>query len=491
MRENRIFPGLRDWDASLFRASLVKCGFHPKGLESIGIPERWRGSSMPRAALAGHLPAGSPIETLIRLFILGDPVDGALALRALGDAIHELPGLGLLETGGGNVRSIYQICPVEDGWIAADFPAARTLDHPDFVMGIGPSSIQLATLAQPRPGGRALELASGIGWLAGHLSKTGMSVVATDLNSRALDLGEFSAKLRNIGGVDFRAGEGYSAVKGERFDLIVSNPPYVQSPGGPMVYREAPAGDSICARLLRDTPSHLSMGGIAVVLINWTHAGDSDWKDAPLSWVDPVGVRRWLFQSDCLSPADYAWKWISSDPAFSGEEALMSEMKRWLSHFQATGARRVSGGFMVLQRCEPGTEWTRADSRSAESVMMGAGGELARVVSNTTWLETSPDLLETRFLVPDGVSAEVRMSLGSGGWGRSTIRLTSASRLSYDGQVDENILRLLELLRAGNTPAAMVEEIRAKPEFAAVPDLADRIASLVHELVYHGVILPG
>ena len=37
-------------------------------------------------------------------------------------------------------------------------------DADDYVMGVGPSSILLGSLA-PRVPGRALELASGIGWL--------------------------------------------------------------------------------------------------------------------------------------------------------------------------------------------------------------------------------------------------------------------------------------------------------------------------------------
>lgn len=82
------------------------------------------------------------------------------------------------------------------------------------------------------------------------------------------------------------------------------------------------------------------------------------------------------------------------------------------------------------------------------------------------------------------------MSLHDGGWVRDTIRLTSPARLSYDGQIDENILRLLAVVRDGGTPADMVDEIRSRPEFAAIPDLPERIAALVRELVSHGMLVP-
>jgi hypothetical protein len=72
-----------------------------------------------------------------------------------------------------------------------------------------------------------------------------------------------------------------------------------------------------------------------------------------------------------------------------------------------------------------------------------------------------------------------------------TIRLASPSRLSYKGQFDENIMRLLAIAREGKKPSAMVAEIREKPEFAGISDLEERIAGLVRELVSHGMLVPG
>jgi len=221
------------------------------------------------------VPERSPVNSLIRLFTLGDPLDGERTLQALGDAVHGLLEIGFLEAGGGFVRSRYQICPVGESWFVCDFHHRQAEDVDDYVMGIGPSSILLSSLAQLVTG-RALELASGIGWLSGNLAKACIPVVASDLNARALDLGRFSALLIGIGGVDFRQGDGFSTVAGEKFNLIVSNPPYVQSPGGSMTYKEAPAGDPICARHLREISNYLAPGGIAVVLINWTQATDED-----------------------------------------------------------------------------------------------------------------------------------------------------------------------------------------------------------------------
>jgi hypothetical protein len=36
----------------------------------------------------------------------------------------------------------------------------------------------------------------------------------------------------------------------------------------------------------------------------------------------------------------------------------------------------------------------------------------------------------------------------------------------------------------------MVREIQSKPEFAAIPDLEERITGLVRDLVSHGMLIP-
>ncbi len=490
MAATGLWKNLAAWDPTPLRKALHEGGFQHESFAALGLPEHWLRAAVPRAALLGYAAEGSPVETLLRLFTLGDAVEGELALHVLGEAIHGLLELGFITAGGGVVRSYYQLCPVGSGWIACDFQYRQQEDCSDYVMGVGPSSVLLASLTPRNLPGRALELASGIGWLAGNLSESGMAVVATDLSLRALDLGRFAARLNGTEGIDFRHGDGFSTVVGECFDLIVANPPYVQSPGGNMTYRESPAGDPICARLLREIPQHLTPGGLAVILINWTHADDKDWEQAPLSWSPAAGTRRWLFRSECASPTDYAWKWIAGDLRFLGEEKALAEMKRWQAWYRETGVQRVSGGFMVIQKCALGSEWTRTDSRTTADIGTFAGAEILRIFQNETWLTTDPPLLDSFFTVPEGVLVEAQMSLGPVGWNRDTLRLTSPDRLSYDGQVDENILRLLALAREGRCPNAMLAEILAKPAFASVPDISERITGLVRELVSHGLLVP-
>src|SRR5688572_3635860 len=81
---------------------------------------------------------GTPLETLIRLFILGVTVDEAAAQGALAPmTVEEWLGLGLLERDAGGVRASLQVRCYEDLLVAWDFSlGARGVLARDYVMGI-------------------------------------------------------------------------------------------------------------------------------------------------------------------------------------------------------------------------------------------------------------------------------------------------------------------------------------------------------------------
>ena len=119
---------------------------------------------------------------------------------------------------------------------------------------------------------RLVDLGTGSGIVAISLALESPSaiVAAVDLSKEAISVARNNAG-RLGARVDFRAGDWYGPLAGERFDLIVSNPPYVADgdphlsldglPCEPQMALTAGADGLDCIRrIVADAPAHLNPG---------------------------------------------------------------------------------------------------------------------------------------------------------------------------------------------------------------------------------------
>ncbi len=319
----------------------------PEAVAALG-----RNSTIPaRRALAG---ARDPLATLIRLWLLQQPV----ALDDAAAALGELAPLdALLERRGDEVRALVDIRPyaVEgllDGWICSDL--IPTLDgrngatRPDFVLGLSPASTTLAQLTIRRPGGSALDLGTGCGVQSLHLAASADRVVATDLNPRAIALAGVTALLNDVS-LDLRLGSLYEPVAEERFDLIVTNPPYVMSPptGERLVYREGTmTGDGLVQQVVTRGAAHLNPGGVLQVLGNWAIT-DQPWEERLRGWIDPTGCDALVLERERLDPAEYVEIWLA-DAGLAGAPDYAQRYDAWLNYFAELGIVGVGMGWLAL-----------------------------------------------------------------------------------------------------------------------------------------------
>ncbi|MBK7900299.1 MAG: peptide chain release factor N(5)-glutamine methyltransferase [Azonexus sp.] len=130
----------------------------------------------------------------------------------------------------------------------------------------------LVGMAEPH----ILDLGTGSGVIAVTLAleRPGARVVAVDLSPEALVVAADNAAALGAA-VDFRAGDWYGPLPGERFDLVVANPPYIEfddphldhdglpfEPQGALTDGVA-GGDGLAAvrTVVRGAPAHLRPGG--------------------------------------------------------------------------------------------------------------------------------------------------------------------------------------------------------------------------------------
>ncbi len=347
------------------RAALVMAGFtYDAVAEVLGAEAHaalGRNETTPGLRRTG---GGWPLETLIRLFLLQSPVELSAAQRALPGLVDRLAAEGFVEQTVGEVAARLDVRPYaaddQHLWVVSDLTpgldGSSSRVGPDHVLGVSSASTSLARLTLREPVGRALDLGTGCGVQALHLARHSSEVVATDVNQRALGLARFNLALNALSTpVDVRAGSFFEPVADERFDLIVTNPPFVISPatGEQLVYRDSGLpGDRVVEHIVRTAPDHLAEGGWCQVLANWVVPEGGAWEERIESWV-PEGCDAFVVQRELLDPAAYVELWLK-DAGLHGSVDYLVRYDTWLSWFEDQGIDAIGFGWINLRRSGSG-----------------------------------------------------------------------------------------------------------------------------------------
>jgi release factor glutamine methyltransferase len=120
-----------------------------------------------------------------------------------------------------------------------------------------------------------LDMGTGSGVCAVFAARLARRVVAVDINAAAVRCAGINAYLNHLEHrIDVRHGDLFGPVAGERFDLILFNPPFLR--GTPRDDRDRAwrSGD-VAERFAGSLAAHLKPGGIALVLLSTF--GDASW----------------------------------------------------------------------------------------------------------------------------------------------------------------------------------------------------------------------
>ena len=449
-----------------------------------------------RAALtSGSAP--SPVAVLTALFMLGEPVPATaldVALTRTGASGAGRIGLVSEPDETGCVRARVDLRPheaVDDAgeirwWVASDLGelvTGRAL-APDHVLGIGGAGLTLAGLTPRTPVATALDLGCGCGIQTLYLLRHADHVVATDVSERALAFTAFNAALAGVsvsdgsdagsrggaGRLELLRGSLLEPVAGRRFDLIVSNPPFVLTPpavreaGLPLMeYRDA--GGPVLPTLVAGLGEHLEPGGSAVMLGNWEHrhtslgTGDipdsandfatdsttdsgavgSSWRNAVATWI-PEGLDGWVIEREVQDPVEYATMWLRDGGLAPERDAagFDAALEAWIGDFEARGVQGVGFGYLIVHRPQCLREPWRLLEEVATSGQGGLGRHVAEVLEARERLAgldddavadlrpvLAPDVTEERHLIPGAAEPTVILLRQGGGLGR-TIRASTA-----------------------------------------------------------------
>ena len=316
--------------------------------------------------------AGYKVAVLTALFMLGEPVGAAALETALPrTGVAGALTIGLVvptQSASGEQRyaPAVDLRPheAEDAhgsvrwWVASDLGELVTGQAlaPDHVLGIGRAGLTLAALTPRKPVETALDLGVGCGIQTLYLLRHVRQVVATDISTRALKFTAFNVALAGVDSarVQLRQGNLLEPVAGQRFDLIVSNPPFVITPpsvrqaGLPLMeYRDA--GGPILPALVRGLEDHLNPDGVAVMLGNWEHREGTSWRTSVNQWIGK-SLDAWIIQREVQDPVEYAAMWLRDGgltPERSGA-AFENALAAWQEDFNSRQVSGVGMGYLVF-----------------------------------------------------------------------------------------------------------------------------------------------
>jgi methylase of polypeptide subunit release factors len=449
-----------------------------------------------------------PVAALTAAFVLGRPTTRrrlAAALPRVG--VEGAARLGLVEAAGDGaddeVRALADLRPyaAEDAagtaawWVASDLGELATGGPlgPEHVLGVGGASITLARCTARTPVARVLDVGTGCGVQALHASRHAGSVVATDLSRRALAFARLNLALNGVA-AELRQGDLFEPAGGERFDLVVSNPPFVITPRTPSVpaytYRDGGlAGDDVVRRLVTGVGNVLEPGGVAQLLGNWEDRAGEPWIERVAGWLDASGLDGWVVQRELQDPAQYAELWMrdGGDPEPARRQQLY---EAWLDDFASRRVEAIGFGLVTLRRPVHGARTLRRVEDLLGPLEEPVGEHVAACLAAHDWLRArddaalpaerlrvAADVTEERYHRPGEEDPTVVLLRQGGGFGRVVRASTALAGLV--GACD------------GELPVGAIVSALADLLEEPLGELTGRLLPAVRGLVADGLLLPA
>ncbi len=449
--------------ATALRKFFAHCKYTPQALT------RTLGTSQPPGArqmqeVIHRTREANTRNTLIRLFLLGRSVENALARQLLPQPIVSLClDLGLLQVREHQMYATVVVIPLDDMLFVSDaFSLLGTAQASEFVLPASTHSANfLRRLTLRTPFDNALDLGCGCGIHALFAARHAQQVIATDISARAIAYTQFNARLNGLNNIECRRGNLFDPVAGRKFDLIITNPPFVIGPDTHFEYRDnALELDEFCRLLVRNAPGYLESGGYLQMLCEWVEIQEQPWPTRLAEWVADVGCDAWILHSPPQDTASYVAqrstdlraRRANSTPDGQDEAVGEDDTRQWLAYFDQHRVNAIHPGMIALRKREA-PNWLQIQSNPGD-IETDAGEAVANAIAACDFLDLCSDdetLLEASLGLSPKVKLEQQFSRDDGGWSTDTIMLRMTNGLIMDAQVDVPVMAFLNQLDGQST----------------------------------------
>ncbi|MEZ4649777.1 MAG: methyltransferase [Candidatus Eisenbacteria bacterium] len=404
--------------ATTLRRSLIAYGYDEPRVQTLagnldppipGTPRWYR--------LEDGLDPSRPEDAVVLWFFLGAAIRADVCSAVSPEFVAAAVASGLLVSAEGWGVPQCLLVPGFGTWFASDrFRAPEETPPygstradggpplpPDPVLAVGPTPMNLDLLSLRTEVESVLDLCAGGGILAIRQAAHADQVTATDLSARAVAFARFNVALeaarRDVrseasdgtgeahaeggkaaasrGGpasIELLEGDLFAPVAGRRFDRIVCNPPFILVPSGPVGLTAGGQPDagsigSICERIARAAPDHLTDGGTFQMIFEWPEMRGERWTERLAGWVEGSGCDAWFVRANQQSPDAYVETRVREMDPLGATDSLGTRFRHWMAFLRANDVEAIHGGFLLLRRRSGGTRrWIHFDELGGDLV---------------------------------------------------------------------------------------------------------------------------
>jgi len=472
------------------RDLFAEAGYNEPNLRKyLGAPELPSRALRNLARLLDKTSSPTLLNALLRWFWLGCSQNQSQVGDLVGkEFLALLIESGLVEVDGDWLTARAMLLPFDGFLVASDHPSAFEQHHAELVLWPNPTSKFLNKFAVRRHSRATLDLGAGGGILSLSAARYSDLVVATDLNARAVTFAQFNVRLNGIDNIEVLTGDCFAPVSGQRFDLILSNPPFFITPQTDYLFCDNSMElDGLCRRLVKEAPAHLNEGGYMQMLCEWAQVAGQPWEERIDEWLEDTGCDAWVMKGLTQDPAEYAQhriREISQDPTNDAELYA-----GYMNYYRQRGVEAIHDGLVVLRR-RAGTNWVRI-----EEVPKTPTGDLGELILSTfaahdllREMEGDEQLLATRPKLAPHVRLEQICEQGGGQWRAESLTLRLVSGFPFHLTVQPLVAEFLATCDGTRTAEEAIQDFAITAN-APLETVRSECLVMIRKLIERGFIV--
>lgn len=475
-------------DADRLRTFFRDCGYTETNLKRLGFRDlaSSRLRNLPRLRYKTAEP--STLNTLLRWFWLGLPqARSEVQNHVPSQVLNLLLTCGLVSEHQDELAPQAMLMEAAGFLIASDYTAKIDREDPELVLWPNPTSRLLLRMAIRKRSRATLDLGTGTGIQAIAAAAHSDRVVATDLSARAVQFAAFNAALNGARNVTVLSGDSFQPVAGEKFDLIVSNPPFFISPSAKYLFCNNDLElDQLCRRLVLQAPEFLNEGGYLEMLCEWAEVQGETWEQRISGWLGQTGCDAIVTKAYTRDPAEYAEEQIRSTVSSSIRDA--EAFAEYMNYYRDLHVRFIHGGTIVMRRRSAATNWILIEENGQMPQEPFGEAILRRFeVNDFLQVATEQELLQVRpRLDPDAYLEQV-FCQAAPSWKSQELNLKIANDKVLPVALQPLVAEFVGACDGSVALQTLIESLASKVSVPA-PQVQAECIQIVRRLLQHGFL---